>query len=151
MPSLRPWTKIAGTRDSLPVARIASMPSSMRCARACCKPARGAPVTASWAGSRANAGRARRRDSGLESSRDPLLVRLSQALLIRAMPEVGGMPLLVPKMGRPRSSPHAASALRPVRPPFSREAVSAQIVEHAEAAVSVGVSDRNRLRDLANQ
>src|ERR1700720_3870394 len=30
----------------------------------------------------------------------------------------------------------------------SREAVSAQIVEHAEAAVSVGVSDRNRLRDI---
>src|SRR5258706_6022344 len=30
----------------------------------------------------------------------------------------------------------------------SRQAVSAQVVEHAEAAVSVGVSDRNRLRDI---
>src|ERR1700682_3931898 len=30
----------------------------------------------------------------------------------------------------------------------SRQAVSAQVIEHAEAAVSVGVSDRNRLRDI---
>ena len=123
------------------------MPSAMRRAWLRGVPLSGAPVTASLPVA------SERRQSAPSrfwfGRRAAILLRARpvRALLISAMPAVGGMPLLVAEDLRLVSAASATGGAAR-RAAIGRKAVAAQIVEHAEAAVGIGIGHRDRLRDV---